>query len=136
MLTEDAIDDLLQDTEFAPQGAGSWRFEYDTPDGEGLTLRLIHNLCRDSRTYDWDADFDDFDPLRDGRDQAFQLTVDWPADDQTLASELVKLVAYAGAHEALEWIRIRGVLPADPHGAGQDVAVWTPPATIPTTVES
>lgn len=133
MLTEDAINDLIADSEFAPQGAGLWRFEYDTPGDGRLMIRLIHNMSRDSRTYDWDAEYDDdWNQMKDGRDQAFQLTVDWPADDQALADKIVELAAYTSAHEALEWLRIRGAQVADPHE--RDVQVWTPPARLPADV--
>lgn len=119
---------------YLPNGQQGWHFTIDTgEDGDYdilpdyWMLVLVNNFARHSREHDFNSETDDWTML-DGKTQRFamQFLATELKDPERLRYCVAKLVAYAGAHEALEWLRqwvgVEAVMVHDPHEDG-DVVV-------------
>lgn len=122
------INDWLDDhVQFQPDGNGpSCSFAVDGDDvtrPHKLALTLYKQISRNSRDHDFDSEYDEWD-VGDARTQTFVLYVNWPESEDDLTKSVVQLTAYAWAHEALEWLRVDGKMPHDPHVDGDVIVTW------------
>lgn len=133
MITQDDADELTERIVLNPYGAGEWEV-FATVASHGVTVTARNNFARDSRSHDFGADTDDWTML-DGRVQSFSKSYgdrDCGTVDQ-LRMRICEVVAWAGAHEMLEWLREwndqnEAVLIHDPHTAEPHVMGFVVPS--------
>lgn len=129
VLDIEEMQELLDELVFKPFAQEGWSFEVelDEKDSNYVILTLVNGFGRDSRSFDFGSDTDDWS-LMDGRRQTFteRHVGLWIAVPDELYKAAVHLVAYAGAHESVEWLRRwedqQAVIMHDPHEDG-DVEV-------------
>jgi hypothetical protein len=128
-LTVEAANDILDRLKFWPFGtshSGAFYIEEAAnPDNGDLFARTLHmrKMGFDSRAWNF-GDEDDSDLYEDNIDienlhtQDFQINLRHSDldDEEALLHRVCELVAYAMAHEGLEWLRhADGTLVHDPH---------------------
>jgi hypothetical protein len=128
--TQDDVDEWLELVVFKPFAQEGWEITGEVTPSGSLVLAVRNPLARDSRTFVFDADTDDW-TLMDGRPQTFSRA--WPMysidGPEAFYAKVAEIVAWAGAHEALEWLRVwRGrdvAMIHDPHEDGEPtVMLW------------
>lgn len=106
---------------FQPFGQRHWDFSVE--EEAGLVFLVCRNhFARDSRTHEFDREEED-DPWTylDSSMQSTTIPISVPISEVELRKLLAMMAAQFLAHEALEWLRIDGEMPHDPH---EDGDVW------------